>query len=114
MFLLQNPFIDLEYHYWYETLGFDVLYSLDFREDDAIKKCDFILALNRIKEECMKEFRIGSIYSKAEVKVKLRGIYDRLGLAGKTAKATDLYDYMEIHEIQRMNSDGKRIFLWKS
>ena len=109
-FLLQNPFIDLEYHYWYETLGFDVLYSLDFREDDAIKKCDFLLALNRIKEECMKEFRIGSIYSKAEVKVKLRGIYDRLGLAGKTAKATDLYDYMEIHEIQRMNSDGKRIF----
>lgn len=108
--LLQNPFIDLEYHYWYEALGFDILYNLGFSEDAIMNKYNLLLSLNKIKEECAKEFRIGSIYSKVEVKVKLQRIYDKLGLVRKTAKATDLYNYMNIHEKQRMDCDGKRKF----
>ena len=40
------------------------------------------------------EFTRGEVYSKKEVKEKLQRIYDRLGVK-KTAKSTDLFNYIE-------------------
>ena len=50
------------------------------------------------------------LYSKQEVKVKLQKIYDNLGLSGKTAKATELAQYLPVRERQKLNKEGKRVF----
>ena len=50
------------------------------------------------------------LYSKQEVKVKLQKIYDSLGLSGKTAKATDLKQYLPVVEKQRTNDRGRKVY----
>lgn len=50
------------------------------------------------------------LYSKQEVKAKLQKIYDNLGLVGKTAKATELAQYLPVRERQKLNEEGKRVF----
>ena len=50
------------------------------------------------------------LYSKQEVKAMLQNLYDNLGLVGKTAKATELAQYLPVHERQKLNEEGKRVF----
>ena len=50
------------------------------------------------------------LYSKQEVKAKLQKIYDNLGLSGKTAKATELAQYLPVRERQKLNEEGKRVY----
>lgn len=98
--ILQNPFIDLKYHDWYDKLGYRTLYSLDFHEADAERTYDNQCAQEPIREACRQEFVPGMLYSKREVKAKLQKIYDGLGLVGKKAKATDLKQYLPVMEKQ--------------
>ena len=64
-------------------------------------------------QECQREFAIGNLYTKPEVKQTLRRIYDSLGLVGKTAKATDITQYLNVRERMITNSDGKRIEVYE-
>ena len=41
---------------------------------------------------------------------KLQKIYDNLGRVGKTAKATELAQYLPVRERQKLNEEGKRVF----
>ena len=104
--LLQNPFIDLRYHDWYDTLGYDVLLRLNFQEQGVENIYNKQLAQAPIREACRQAFKVGVLYSKKEVKALLQQIYDKLGLVGKTAKATDLSAYLPVRERQRMNAEG--------
>lgn len=108
--LLQNPFIDLRYHDWYNALGYDILSSLHFQEQDIENAYNEMLAQNPIKEACRQAFKPGVLYSKKDVKSMLQQIYDNLGLVGRTAKATDLAAYLPLREKQRVNAEGKRVF----
>lgn len=108
--LLQNPFIDLRYHDWYGTLGYDVLLNLCFQEQDVKNAYCELSAQDPIKEACRQAFKVGVLYSKPEVKFMLQQIYNSLGLVGKTAKATDLFAYLPVREKQRMNAEGKRVY----
>ncbi len=108
--LLQNPFIDLRYHNWYNALGYDTLSSLHFHETDVEKTYSGLLAQDPIKEVCRQTFKPGVLYSKKEVKSLLQQIYDDFGLVGKTAKATDLADYLPVREKQRANAQGHRVY----
>lgn len=108
--LLQNPFIDFRFHGWYGTLGYDALSSLGFREADVEDAYNVLCAQAPISEACRQEFVPGMLYSKQEVKAKLQKIYDNLGLVGKTAKATELAQYLPVRERQKLNEEGKRVF----
>lgn len=108
--LLQNPFIDLRYHDWYNALGYDILSSLHFQEQDVENAYNEMLAQNPIREACRQAFKFGILYSKKDVKSMLQQIYDNLGLVGRTAKATDLAAYLPVRERQRVNAEGKRVF----
>lgn len=109
-FILQNPFIDLRYHNWYNTFGYDVLFKLNFQETDVENAYNGLLAQEPIRLACRQAFKVGVLYSKPEVKSMLQQIYNDLGLVEKTAKATDLSAYLPVKEIQRMNAEGKRVF----
>lgn len=109
-FLLQNPFIDLRYHDWYNRLGYDTLSDLNFCEGNVEKKYNEWLVQEPIREACRQTFKVGVLYSKQEVKIMLQQIYNNLGLVGKTAKATDIAAYLPVRERQRMNADGRRVF----
>lgn len=50
------------------------------------------------------------LYSKQEIKAKLQKIYDNQGLVGKTAKATDLKQYLPVVEKQRTNDRGRKVY----
>ena len=108
--LLQNPFIDLRYHDWYATLGYEALLELHFQEVDVEKTYNEWCAQAPITEACRQTFKAGVLYSKQDVKTMLQQIYNTLGLVGKTAKATDLSAYLPVREKQRMNAEGKRVF----
>lgn len=108
--LLQNPFIDLRYHDWYATLGYEALSGLHFQETDVEKAYSEWCAQAPIKEACRQTFKAGVLYSKQEIKAMLQQIYNDLGLIGKTAKATDLSAYLSVREKQRMNAEGKRVY----
>lgn len=108
--LLQNPFIDLRYHDWYNALGYDTLFNLHFQEQNVENAYHTQLAGNPIREACRRTFKPGVRYSKKEVKALLQQIYDNLELVGKTAKATDLSAYLPVRERQRMNAEGRRVY----
>lgn len=108
--LLQNPFIDLRYHDWYDALGYDTLHRLNFQEQDVENAYNGLLAQEPIREACRQAFKAGVLYSKKDVKSMLQRIYDNLGLVGKTAKATDLSAYLLVRERQRMNAENRRIY----
>lgn len=108
--LLQNPFIDLRYHDWYDALGYDTLHRLNFQEQDVENAYNGLLAQEPIREACRQAFKAGVLYSKKDVKSMLQRIYDNLGFAGRTAKATDLAAYLPVKEKQRMNAERKRVY----
>lgn len=107
-FIQQNPFIDYKYHDWYDKLGYQTLYDLNFQETSVEKCYKEHCLLEPIKDACRRVFKIGVLYSKQEVKSKLQQIYDGLGLVEKTAKATDLGQYLDIKEMQKTDNSGKR------
>ena len=108
--LLQNPFIDLRYHDWYNALGYETLLRFNFQESDVENVYNERLAQDPIREACRQAFKVGTLYSKKDVKALLQQIYDNLGLAGRTAKATDLAAYLPVREKQRTNAQGHRVY----
>lgn len=110
MLIRQNPFIDFEFHRWYDALGYDILSGLNFQKDNVERYYNEMCAQESIKEACRQVFQIGVLYSKREVKVILQKIYNSLGLIGKKAKATELKQYLPVIERQRMNQEEKRVY----
>lgn len=108
--ILQNPFIDLKYHSWYDKLGYDTLSSLGFREAEVRKAYNDSCAQEPISEACRRTFQRGVLYSKPDVKAMLQKIYDELGLVGKTAKATELSLYLSVAERQKKDKGGNRVY----
>lgn len=108
--LLQNPFIDLRYHDWYNTQGYDTLSKLGFNEGDVENAYKEWFVQEPIREACRQTFKVGVLYSKPKVKSMLQQIYNDLGLVRKIAKATDLAAYLPIWERQRINEEGHRVY----
>ena len=111
--ILQNPFIDQRYHEWYGVLGYQQLANLNFDITKVEAAYNNQCSQAPIILECQREFSIGSLYTKPEVKRTLQHIYDSLGLSGKTAKATDITQYLNVRERMITNSDGKRIEVYE-
>lgn len=111
--LLQNPFIDQRYHEWYGALGYQQLANLNFDITNIEAAYNNICNQAPIMQECQREFAVSNLYTKPEVKQTLQHIYDSLGLVGKTAKATDITQYLNVRERMITNSDGKRIEVYE-
>lgn len=106
--ILQNPFIDIHYHDWYDNLGYDELARLNFDERKIEQEYDYHCNHGPIILKCREAFTIGNFYTKPEVKNILQQIYDGLGLVGKKAKATELEGYMNVQERMVKDSTGNR------
>lgn len=92
--VLQNPFIKMEFHHWYDTLGYEELSKLGFQETDMERAYNTVCAQETIRDACRRTFKAGVSYSRQEVKGMLQKIYDSIGLTGKTAKAKELAQYL--------------------
>lgn len=112
-FILQNPFIDTCYHYWYDGLGYQQLANLNFDSAKVEAAYNSHCSQAQIVQECMKAFVIGNLYTKSEVKQTLQHIYNSLGLVGKTAKSTDIRQYLNVRECMKTNDYGKRIEVYE-
>lgn len=108
--IFQNPFIDLRFHQWYATLGYSTLLEQNFQEDKVEMLYDEYCLKDQIKTVCMNVFEVGKYYSKKEVKSMLQQIYYQSGLYQKIAKATDLSQYVNCREVQRIDGQGKRVW----
>ena len=106
--VLQNPFIKMEFHHWYDTLGYEELSKPGFQETDVERAYNTVCAQETIRDACRRTFKAGVSYSRQEVKGMLQKIYDSIGLTGKTAKAKELAQYLPVTERQRTNEKGKR------
>ena len=107
-FILQNPFIDIRYHDWYDKLGYNELARLNFDEQKVEQEYDYYYNHEPIIQKCMEAFTVGNFYTKPEVKNILQQIYDDLGLIGKKAKATELARYMNVKERMITDDEGNR------
>lgn len=108
--IYQNPFIDLRFHQWYATFGYSTLLEQNFQEDKVEMLYDEYCLKDQIKTVCMNVFEVGKYYSKKEVKSILQQIYYQSGLYQKIAKATDLSQYVNCREVQRIDGQGKRVW----
>ena len=106
--ILQNPFVEIRFHYWYNTLGYISLQKLGFQEDKVVDVYNEYSVKESIRTACRESFEAGKIYSKKDVKTKLQQIYDHAGISWKTAKATDLGQYLQCRDVQRVNEQGCR------
>lgn len=106
--IFQNPFIDLRFHQWYATFGYSTLLEQNFQEDKVEMLYDEYCLKDQIKTVCMNVFEVGKYYSKKEVKSILQQIYYQSRLYQKIAKATDLSQYVNCREVQRIDGQGKR------
>ena len=107
-FILQNPFIDIHYHDWYDKLGYDELARLNFDEQKIEQEYDYHCNHGPIIQKCRETFTVGNFYTKPEVKNILQQIYDGLGLVGKKAKANELEVYMNVKERMITDDEGNR------
>ena len=107
-FILQNPFIDIHYHDWYDKLGYDELARLNFDEQKVEQEYDYHCNHGPIIQKCRETFTVGNFYTKPEVKNILQQIYDGLGLVGKKAKANELEVYMNVKERMITDDEGNR------
>lgn len=103
--ILQNPFINIRYHDWYDKLGYDELARLNFDVQKVEQEYGYYCNHEPIIQKCRETFTVGNFYTKPEVKNILQQIYDGLGLVGKKAKATELEGYLNVQE--RMITDGE-------
>lgn len=106
--ILQNPFIDIHYHDWYDKLGYDELARLNFDEQKVEQEYDYHCNHGPIIQKCRETFTVGNFYTKPEVKNILQQIYDGLGLVGKKAKANELEVYMNVKERMITDDEGNR------
>lgn len=106
--ILQNPFIDIHYHDWYDNLGYDELARLNFDEQKIEQEYDYHCNHGPIIQKCRETFTVGNFYTKPEVKNILQQIYDGLGLVGKKAKANELEVYMNVKERMITDDEGNR------
>ena len=106
--ILQNPFIDIHYHDWYDKLGYDELARLNFDEQKVEQEYDYHCNHGPIIQKCRETFTVGNFYTKPEVKNILQQIYDGLGLVGKKAKAAELEGYINVQERMIKDSTGNR------
>ena len=112
-FILQNPFIDQHYHEWYGSLGYATLANLDFDINKVKAEYANQCCQAPIIQECRKVFTIDNSYTKPDVKQILQRIYNSLGLVGKTAKSTDIMQYLNVRERMITNNEGKRIEVYE-
>lgn len=106
--ILQNPFIDIHYHDWYDKLGYDELARLNFDEQKVEQEYDYHCNHGPIIQKCRETFTVGNFYTKPEVKNILQQIYDGLGLVGKKAKANEIEVYMNVKERMITDDEGNR------
>lgn len=107
-FILQNPFIDIRYHSWFNMLSYNELSRLNFDEQKIEQEYDYYCNHEPIIQKCMEAFTVGNFYTKPEVKSILQQIYGGLGLVGKKAKATELEGYMNVKERMITDDEGNR------
>ena len=106
--LHENPFIEIKYHSYYETLGLNRLEALRYREKDINNAFKDEREKSRISAEVKGRFIVGQEYRLPVVKETLRNIYRRLNIQ-KKAKAKDLKRYIGIKEKQLTTpGSGKR------
>ena len=107
-FILQNPFIDIRHHSWFDVLGYPELMRLNFDEQRIGQAYDYCCNHEPIIRKCREAFTVGNFYTKPEVKKTLQQIYDGLGLVGKKAKAAELEGYINVQERMIKDSTGNR------
>lgn len=101
--LMSNPFIEPNYHAYYNRFGPETLNKLGYDEATI----EWELCRNEISTQCRLRFQRGREYSAAEVKTILQTIYNDLSL-DKTATVAQLPDYIAVEMIQRTLHDGSR------
>lgn len=107
-FILQNPFIDIRYHSWFNMLGYNELVRLNFDLQKVEQEYDYYCNHEPIIQKCRETFTVGNFYTKPKVKSILQQIYDSLGLVGKKAKAAELERYMNVKERMITDDEGNR------
>ena len=106
--LYGNPFIELKFHSYYDTLGPSRLEALRFREKDVHAAYKDEEETARIRTAVKTAFISGQEYRLPRVKEMLRDIYKSLGIR-KTAKAKDIRKYLDVSEKQLTTpGSGKR------
>ena len=58
----KNPFIKMEFHHWYDTLGYEELSKLDFQETDVERAYNTVCAQETIRNACRRTFKAGVSY----------------------------------------------------
>ena len=107
-FILQNPFIDIRYHSWFNMLGYNELVRLNFDLQKVEQEYDYYCNHEPIIQKCRETFTVGNFYTKPKVKSILQQIYNSLGLVGKKAKAAELEGYMNVKERMITDDEGNR------
>ena len=105
--LYNNPFIDLKYHSYYDTLGPSRLEALRFREKEIHDAYKDEKETARIKAAVKTVFISGQEYRLPKVKEMLGDIYKSLGIK-KTAKAKDIRKYLDVNEKQLTTKKKKK------
>ena len=106
--LYGNPFIELKYHSYYDTLGPSRLEALRFREKEIHDAYKEEKETTRIRVAVKNRFISGQEYRLPKVKEMLRDIYKSLGIK-KAAKAKDIRKYLDVTEKQLTTpGSGKR------
>lgn len=106
--LYGNPFIEIKYHSYYETLGPSRLEALRFREKEIHSAYKDEEETSRIRTVVKNRFIPGQEYRLPKVKEMLKDIYMSLGIR-KAAKAKDIRKYLDVTEKQLTTpGSGKR------
>ena len=108
MLLLNNPFIPVELHCYYDILGHQRMYELEYREDFIMKEYELSRRYYDIQGLCKSVFMQNVFYTLPDIKEKLTNIYSTIGISG-TPSAVDIEKYLAVKSKNGTDNTGKRV-----
>ncbi len=96
--ILVTKISDQRYNTYYSAYGTKECKAKRYRFNELEKMASDAAKEDKLKIEILREFKVGDIILKAQIKQKLKEIYIRLGIK-KTPKATDLEEWFVLKSI---------------
>ena len=105
MLTLEGKYPELKYYY--DVLGGDRIKALNYKEKLLINEMRIIETKDKVRYELHKIIHVGDRLETTKIQSILQQIYDKCRFS-KSANATDLKEFYEIHSVKIPTADGRK------
>lgn len=96
-----------ELKYYYDALGGDRIKALNYKEKQLINEMHIVETKDKVRYELRQTIHVGDRLETSVIQSVLQQTYDKFHFT-KSAKATDLREFYEMHPVKIPTADGRK------